>query len=301
MITGRRLAGLAISILIVGSVAAQETSTHTVKTGDTLYGIARANGTSVEELRRLNGLTGDIIRIGQVLRIREGGGEGRQESPGQPDRETGDERDAGSGLERVSTTSRDSARGRDSATGLSDEAESAAGAGTAATVVGAPEPAVLEELAPDGLDTLFVQPGETLYGLAAELGTKAYILRALNGGVVATLEPGIPILVPKNRGEKAGGPAIFAVGTVTTMDDAVDGEETERDALYKSDEFFVAHRELPFDTVLIVENPETGRASFARVAARGPSDRRHLLGISHALASEIDVEPGQLVRIRIVE
>lgn len=70
---------------------------------------------------------------------------------------------------------------------------------------------------------------------------------------------------------------------------------------YDPDAFVVAHRELPFDTILLVENAETGRASFARVADRGPVDRRHLMEISPALASEIGVESGGRVRVRLVE
>jgi murein DD-endopeptidase MepM/ murein hydrolase activator NlpD len=44
-------------------------TTHTVKRGDTLFSIARANGMSVDELKRLNNLTSDSIRIGQQLTI----------------------------------------------------------------------------------------------------------------------------------------------------------------------------------------------------------------------------------------
>ncbi len=41
----------------------------TVKRGDALEKIARANGTSVTELRRLNGLANDKLSIGQVLKV----------------------------------------------------------------------------------------------------------------------------------------------------------------------------------------------------------------------------------------
>jgi len=43
--------------------------THTVVSGDTLYGLARRNGTSVKAIKSANGLSSDVIRIGQKLRI----------------------------------------------------------------------------------------------------------------------------------------------------------------------------------------------------------------------------------------
>lgn len=42
---------------------------YTVKTGDTLYSIARALGTTVEQLQALNGLSGSDISVGQLLRV----------------------------------------------------------------------------------------------------------------------------------------------------------------------------------------------------------------------------------------
>lgn len=42
---------------------------YRVKRGDSLAGIARRNGTTVTELRAGNGLEGDIIRPGQVLKL----------------------------------------------------------------------------------------------------------------------------------------------------------------------------------------------------------------------------------------
>ena len=40
---------------------------YVVKRGDTLYGIAEQLGTTVDELKRLNNLTSNILSIGQVL------------------------------------------------------------------------------------------------------------------------------------------------------------------------------------------------------------------------------------------
>lgn len=43
--------------------------THTVQQGDTLYAISRKYGITVEELRQLNNLNGNIISIGQRLQV----------------------------------------------------------------------------------------------------------------------------------------------------------------------------------------------------------------------------------------
>ena len=49
------------------------TLTYTVVSGDTLWSIARRYGTTVDALKALNGLTGDLLQIGQVLQIPSGG------------------------------------------------------------------------------------------------------------------------------------------------------------------------------------------------------------------------------------
>ncbi|MFU8894557.1 MAG: LysM peptidoglycan-binding domain-containing protein [Luteolibacter sp.] len=48
---------------------AQAQRRYTVKRGDTLSGIASRHRTTVAALRRANGISGDLIRPGQVLRI----------------------------------------------------------------------------------------------------------------------------------------------------------------------------------------------------------------------------------------
>ncbi len=46
-------------------------SVWTVEKGDTLYSIARKNGTTVEQIKSLNGLTSNLIKIGQKLQLRQ--------------------------------------------------------------------------------------------------------------------------------------------------------------------------------------------------------------------------------------
>jgi len=43
--------------------------THRVRRGDSLWEIATKYGTSISRLRAMNGLSGDTLRIGQVLKV----------------------------------------------------------------------------------------------------------------------------------------------------------------------------------------------------------------------------------------
>ncbi|PLR94130.1 C40 family peptidase [Bacillus sp. T33-2] len=51
------------------AATATTTTTYTVKSGDTLWGISRQFGVSVGQLKSSNGLSSDLIRIGQTLRV----------------------------------------------------------------------------------------------------------------------------------------------------------------------------------------------------------------------------------------
>nr|OTP49076.1 hypothetical protein A5881_002781 [Enterococcus termitis] len=48
----------------------QTAGSHTVKSGDTLWGLAQKYGTNVQNIKQLNGLSSDIIYIGQKLKVR---------------------------------------------------------------------------------------------------------------------------------------------------------------------------------------------------------------------------------------
>lgn len=45
--------------------------TYTVKSGDSLWAISRAYNTTVDNIKSLNNLTSDVIRVGQVLKVKE--------------------------------------------------------------------------------------------------------------------------------------------------------------------------------------------------------------------------------------
>lgn len=60
-----------ILALFLPALLAAEFQTHTVKKGDTLYSLGRQYGVSVDRIRELNDLEGNIIKPGQELRIKE--------------------------------------------------------------------------------------------------------------------------------------------------------------------------------------------------------------------------------------
>lgn len=75
----KRLNGLTSDLLTVGRQLllpssesideSKQDGTYTVKLGDTLYGVARTYGVTVDELKRANNLTNNILTVGQVLNI----------------------------------------------------------------------------------------------------------------------------------------------------------------------------------------------------------------------------------------
>jgi LysM repeat protein len=58
------------ALLVMSSPASAADGRHVVQTGDTLTSIAKLHGVTVADLRKWNGLKGDLIRLGDGLKVR---------------------------------------------------------------------------------------------------------------------------------------------------------------------------------------------------------------------------------------
>ena len=73
----KKLNNLSTNLLTVGQVlnipstvmSIEEGSVYKVKSGDTLYKIALEYNTTVDELKKLNGLTSNVLTIGKLLKV----------------------------------------------------------------------------------------------------------------------------------------------------------------------------------------------------------------------------------------
>ena len=61
--------GIAGNIPLPGPGAGSGEREYVVQAGDTLWLLSRRYGTTVDAIKRLNGLTGDALSVGQVLKI----------------------------------------------------------------------------------------------------------------------------------------------------------------------------------------------------------------------------------------
>ncbi|WP_412070069.1 LysM peptidoglycan-binding domain-containing protein [Rubrivirga sp. IMCC43871] len=341
----RRIAlvlALALASLAAEPVLAQQADTYVVQPGDTLFRISRANGLTVEALRTLNDLEDNYITVGQTLRLTNRAPQGqppRLEAPDPPpgvgeaipERPTPDapapRGGASSGLVHVVTagetlfrialrydTSVDDLRRLNGITG--DQIEIGqrlvvGGGGVGAPVAGGPVPigpprawSINETTVAADL-VHFVEPGETLYSIAAALRIDVDALARLNALSTAPLAPGTMLRLPL-----AVNPAVASradlrdpdeSGLALVYPDVMRGRPTESGEAYDPLAFTVSHRTLPFGTVVLVTNPTSGRSTFARVTDRGPVSRSYLIELSAAAATALELDPNAARRVDLRE
>ena len=225
---------------------------HVVTAGETLFRIALRYDTSVDELRRLNGISGDQIEIGQRLVVGTGG----------------------------------------------------TGPATGPTVtLGPARPWSITDTAMPADMVHFVEPGETLYSIAATLGLSADDLARTNALSTAPLRPGTMLRLPRPVNPALAArtelPPADEAGLALVYPDVMRGRPTESGEAYDPLSFTISHREYPFGTVVLVTNPASGRSTFARVIDRGPVSRAYLVELSAAAATALELDPNAARRVEL--
>ena len=161
------------------------TKEYVVKAGDTLGGIAYGNGINIRQLKELNGLTGDGIRVGQKLQI-----------PA--------EKVKAAAAAPAAVATKAAAEVKAVAKKVEKKVEEVAPATAAETTVVAPvesaAPAVEAPAAPAAADegvTHVVQEGEDITGLSIRFSLSPAEIRELNNlGPTDELKPGQVLKLP---------------------------------------------------------------------------------------------------------
>ena len=330
-----RLLALALWLAPV-AVVAQTAEVYVVQPGDTLFRISRAYGLSVEALRDLNDLEGDTIEVGQGLRLTDRVPiPTRVEPPPAaqpvdpppavvpveppPPARGPDTADAvhvvaaGETLFRIALRYDTSVEALRQLNGIQgDRIEvgqrlvvgpgGGRPSGPAVPVARRRAWSIDETTVPADL-AHFVEPGETLYSVAAAYGVDAGALASSNGLSTAPIAPGTPLYLPRavNPAEAARTPLppVAAEGLALVYPDVMSGRQTASGERYDPLAFTLSHREYPFGTVVLVTNPASGRSTFARVIDRGPVSQAYLVELSAAAATVLELDPNAARQVEL--
>lgn len=172
------------------------TTTHVVAPGDTLYSIARRYGTTVDALKAANGLTSDIIRVGQTLQV----GTSLPQTPSVGTYHTVVRGDTLYSLARRYGTTVDAIM---RANGLTSPSIYV---GQQLLVSAAPVP-------PIGTTTYTVVRGDTLYSIARRYGTTVDAIKAANNLTSNYIYVGQRLAIPQSGATATSTPVPTSTGT----------------------------------------------------------------------------------------
>ena len=181
-------------VIVFNFITAQNSLSYTVKAGDTLYAIASSYATSVSEIRRLNGLSGDFLEVGQVLNVPGQGSQSAQgSSPATPQR---------SGVIQHTVGVGHTLGNLGQMYGVSEATLRASNPGLEGyTLESSLAQGLVLQIPPAEGSVLLIAPGQTFLAIALEHGMTVSELAKANG--VKKLQAGQYVFIPTGHQKEA--------------------------------------------------------------------------------------------------
>lgn len=288
------LIALGMIFLSFAQVMAQEKTSYTVKSGDTLFSISKSLGVTITEIKNWNNMEGNGLSVGQVLVIYKSE-EQPADSTAQP---VVEERSPGESLLAIQPTNENTfyvVKSGDNLTviarkhsmtiqqlrdlnGLTSDVLSIGQRLSVKAVSVAPSVSEFsEESTPQGQFVLYtIEQGETLNALLDRFIMTRREFQALNPEVnLDRLARGLKVTVllpPSNTFEnpylaKSNLQDLGAV-SISRYRDQERGNTTTNGELYNPGELTAAHANIALGSIIFIENPENGKGIYVRINDR---------------------------------
>lgn len=103
---------------------------------------------------------------------------------------------------------------------------------------------------------------------------------------------------PETSGTEDG--MVLEEGVASWYGSKFHGRATANGETYNMNAFTAAHRTLPFNTVVRVENLDTGKEVVVRINDRGPYVGNRVIDLSRRAAQEVDMEDAGTANVRLI-
>ena len=150
----------------------------------------------------------------------------------------------------------------------------------------------------------FVEPGETLYSIAARLRLPLADLLSVNNLTTTALEPGTLLYMPRPidlriLAEPDRLPPADTTGLALVYPPGMRDRRLAGGVNYDPDMLIAGHRTIPLGTVVLVTNPSAARSVFVQIMDRGPVSQSYLIELSRAAADALELDPNSARRVEL--
>ncbi len=265
--------------------AQDNTVTHTVKKGETLFRIAQKYEVSVDQIRRWNELKSDELQPGQLIRIRPGDSSDEAPSPAETEKKETDKSSSSYYIVKSGDSLYEIARKHDMSVSqlkaLNNLTTNNIRVGQRLLVrQPTPTPSVAEKAsgkAPQGQFTRYtVQEGEQWNDIIQKFKMDSVELAKLNpqtspgelipGRKLTVLDP--PSITYKNPYRIDAQLQLISTISVSRYEEDQQGASTSSGELYNPKALTAAHPSLSLGSIIYVENTENRRGLFVKVNDR---------------------------------